>query len=658
MNDYPNTQVISGTENLDEQAFFNAFFYATVAEREGLLRFAEASQAPAWSWSLAYNLARTGDTLASQAYADLIATALNQGEVTRLELSDWFQENEPRLELFVTPLKPPSGYTGSYLLEVRGPGSAFIRLLETPGAYQTLVLESGFDFVQAPLAGSVIADFTRDGIQEAAIFYDPPYSLTLDNPQVFSLGLPISDTLNFRPSDEPFLVGIDYPNTWKAVKNEMEGSDLQFESRMFPACPVTVRRTYHWDGSFFTFVDASYEVKPDPTTFSLCRYLVDQAANLWGPQAAIQIMVPLMDEWPPEQDENGEPFPADAQDEWRFRLGIYHALLGESEAAIETMTGIVEQPITPSSRYIAQAAAFLESYTQPEDIYRACLNAPFCSPTQAMDYLLNQHPLPTDTDPVDFLTDQGAVLRARGFFDFDKDGQAERWISLRHRPLEKLELWILAQEKEGVKGLFAGNLETDAPQLSYLDETSVPPVVLLGGGEPFMLLRDPDTAEPYLYYPEPQAQFYPNRFQLAVDDLGLRLLAGENPETILAGLLALPSGSSLPCRISWTCDSYYYYLGLAYELAGDKINAAATYKLLWDNYSKSPFTTLARLKLEPSLPTPVPAPTETPTVTPTPPQTPTFAPTATSALQLTPTAGPSPTPTLTFTPFPTNTPYP
>jgi hypothetical protein len=147
-------------------------------------------------------------------------------------------------------------------------------------------------------------------------------------------------------------------------------------------------------------------------------------------------------------------------------------------------------------------------------------------------------------------------------------------------------------------------------------------------------------------------QFYPNRFQLAVDDLGRRLLAGENPEAILDGMLALPSGSSLPCRISWTCDSYYYYLGLAYELAGNKIQAAATYKLLWDNYSKSPFTTLARLKLEPSLATPIPMSTETPTATPTPPPTPTFAPT--------PTGGPSPTPSITptFEPFISPTPYP
>jgi len=276
-----------------------------------------------------------------------------------------------------------------------------------------------------------------------------------------------------------------------------------------------------------------------------------------------------------------------------------------------------------------------------------------------MDYLLNLHPLPQGKDPADFLTEQGAVLRARGFFDFDKDGQAERWVSLRHRPLEKLELWILAPEKEGIKGLFGGNLETDAPQLSYLDDTSVPPVVLLGGGEPFMLLRDPDTAEPYLYYPD-LPQFYPNRFQLAVEDLGLRLLSGEKPETILDGLLALPSGSSLPCRISWTCDMYYYYLGLAYELAGDKIEATAMYKLLWDNYSKSPFTTLARLKLEPSLATPTPAPTETPTVTPTPPPAPTIAQTPTSALLLTPTGGPTPTPSITptFEPFISPTPYP
>jgi hypothetical protein len=671
MNDFPNTQVMSDTESLDQQAFFDSFFYATVAEREGLLRFPKASQASPWSWSLAYNLARTGEPQAGQAYADLIGAALNQGEVTSKELSEWFHENEPRLELVVTPLKAPSGYSGSNLIEVRGPGSAFIHLLETPGSYRAQVLSSDFNFVRAPQAGTVLADFTRDGAQELAVFYDPPYSLTVENPQVFNLGKVVSDTLQFRPSDDAFLVGIDFPNQWKAVMNSQGGSDLQFESRMFPACPVTVRRTYHWDGNFFTFTDASYAVKPDPTTFPLCRYLVDQAANLWGPEAAIQIMEPLLDDWPPAQDESGQPFLADTADEWRFRLGIYHALLGESDQAIQYMTEIVTDPSDPASRYLAPAAAFLEAYQEPEDNYRACLPAPFCDPQRAMEYLLNQAEIPEGMDPIKFLTDQGAVMRAQGFFDFDNDGQGERWFTLRHRPLEKLDFWILAPQKEGIKGLFAGYLESDAPQLSYLDEETFPPIVLINGADPFQLLRDPDTAEPYLFYPD-LPDFYPNRFQEPVDELGRRLLAGEDPEIIRDALLALVRDLGLMCKASWTCDSYYYYLGLAYELAGDKTDAVATYKLLWDNYSKSPFTTLARLKLESTLatPTPVASPTPTatttPTITPTLPATPTATLTPTTSPTVSATAGPSPTPTRTATPgsyvvstpIPTINPYP
>ena len=668
MNDYPNTLLITGTGGLSDDAYYDSFFYATVAEREALLRFNDAPQQPRWTWSLAYNLARTGDPLAGQAYADLITKALNQGEIEPDELVDWFQENEPRLELRLTPLKPPTGFTGSYLLEVRGPGSAFMRLLETPGAYQTLVLTSGFDFPNAPAAGTVVSDLTGDGFDELAIAYDPPYTLTLENPLVFSLGEVITPTLDFRPSDDPFKVGIEFSNTWTAANNEKGSNDLVFESRFFPACPVTVRREYSWDGNHFTFVQAEYDVNPQPMTFSLCRYLVDHAASQWGPQAAIQIMEPLLGDWPPETDENGDPYPADAKDEWRYRLGVYHALLGEIEAAGEYFSGIVEQPTVPDSRFIEPAQAFLDAYQQPEDIYKACLPSAFCSPTQAMDYLLNQYPLPAGQDPVKFLTDNGMVLRAQGFFDFDLDGQGERWITLRHRPLEKLEFWILAPEKDGVKGLVWGNLDTNAPNLSYLDDEQIPPIVLSNGTDPFMLLRDSDTAEPYLFYPE-LPKFYPNRFQNRVDELGNQLLSGEDPEEIRDELLDVIEELGLPCKVTWTCDSYYYYLGLAYELAGNDRLATETYKLLWDNYSKSPFTTLARLKLTPTIlpptatPTITPTPTLTPTPTATPTSTPTPTPTLTPTLARTVTPGPSPTPTATSagTPYPhysTPTPYP
>ena len=101
-------------------------------------------------------------------------------------------------------------------------------------------------------------------------------------------------------------------------------------------------------------------------------------------------------------------------------------------------------------------------------------------------------------------------------------------------------------------------------------------------------------------------------------------------------------------------------LGLVSELAGYERNAVDANLTLWREYSKSPFTTMARLKLEgiaipaPAVPTYTITPSGTfipiptiPGVTPTP--TPTGA-----TPTLTPT-GPTPTPTPTETP---GTPYP
>jgi hypothetical protein len=107
------------------------------------------------------------------------------------------------------------------------------------------------------------------------------------------------------------------------------------------------------------------------------------------------------------------------------------------------------------------------------------------------------------------------------------------------------------------------------------------------------------------------------------------------------------------CRGTWTCDEYFYMLGLASELTGDQKAAIDTYLTLWQDYDKSPFTTMARLKLIGLLNTPTP--TLTPTTTPTIP------------LAATPTAtGPAPTvlpPTHSATPpatqvIPSEVPYP
>ena len=155
----------------------------------------------------------------------------------------------------------------------------------------------------------------------------------------------------------------------------------------------------------------------------------------------------------------------------------------------------------------------------------------------------------------------------------------------------------------------------------------------------FTVERLPGTLEPYLRTVDLPKTF-PDRFNQPLKADIQDLLIGEDPKTIQKQLLGLQSSPGLLCRGTWTCDEYLYMLGLASELAGDQKTAIDTYLSLWQDYDKSPFTTMARLKLVGLLNTPTP--TLTPTSTPTLP------------LAATPTAtGPAPTfppPTLAITP--------
>ena len=94
--------------------------------------------------------------------------------------------------------------------------------------------------------------------------------------------------------------------------------------------------------------------------------------------------------------------------------------------------------------------------------------------------------------------------------------------------------------------------------------------------------------------------------------------------------------------------------------SGEQGSAIDEYLWVWRNYGSSPYTTMARLKLDyfplptytrTPVPTKTPAPTRTPTLSPTP--TNTRTPTATNTP--TATSTPTQTPTATFTSTPTET---
>lgn len=646
---YPNTlsQKARGDDNA---AYYAAFSYAVVAQKEALLRFPDAPEANQWRWGLAYDLARTSDPSAGQQYASLIAQALNRGEVNVRQLGTWFQTREPRLGLNVIELKPISGYLSSYLLQVRGEGSAFIWLLETTGAFQTHVLTSDFDFVKAPKAYSVISDLTGDGNEEIAIYHSSITGNTImTTPRVFSLTQMPAKELQFVPSQGTYDIGTDYVNYWAVTQDTSGSNDLQFRGNAFPACPVTIKRTYHWNGEAFELTNKQFDVTPPAAdNLGICQTIVDHAANFWGPEATIQIMETLLPEWPPAVDEQGNPLPPDALDEWRYRLGIYQALTGDQQGAVQTLQAIYDNPSSVNSNWVIPAKKFLDLYQKPDDIYNACVQAEFCNPADAIRYLIGTLSADQSPDALQFLWQSGVTLGASGYYDFDQDGESERWFTVKYHPGEKLEFWILAPSKSGVHALLVTSIDSTRPELSLQPDTQ-PAVIWLDSTVAFSMQRDPDTLVPYLTY-YPLQYVWPNRFLEGLQSAEQELFSGTDPAQVSTELLNLQDNPGLLCKPYWTCDPYYYLLGLSSELAGEERQAVSAYLYLWWNYSKSPFTTMSRLKLV----------TGATFLTGTPPVTFTPAPSQTTTP---PTSGtqPASTPTVTPTPSPTPetpTPYP
>lgn len=660
MEDYPNTLPLDARGE-DNQAYYAAFRFSALAQKEALLRFPDSGYARGWEWGLAFNLARMADYKAGDHYRDLIVKGLNNGETDLSNLYIWFNTQEPRLDLYMLNLSAPAGYIGSYLLEIRGEGGAFIWLLETDQAYRAYTLVSQFDYVNSTQASWVVANLdgvTANGDEIAIYFSTPESKKDLDPPRIFSLDQIPPRELPFIPEHSIFNLGMDYKNYWAIVPDHQAGKDLLFRSTVFPACAVTIERQYHWDGNNFVLVRSSYSVADNPITLAYCDLAAKHAANTWGSEAVIAIMEPLLDLWPPEKTIEGLAYSPEAYDEWRYRLAIAYALNGQRDQALELFEAIIDSPAVPRSNWIQPAIDFQNNYKGEQDLYQACVLTTFCQPAQALDRLLRASE--DALDIIAYLRDSDVKLTGSGYFDFDQDGETERWISVQHRPREKPEFWILALYRDGLKGLRVTQVETNPPAFEILDEAFIAeqdlhlqPAIFIDGKFAFHMERMPETQFPFLT-PVSLRQEYPDRYLSALETIEQAFFAGETPKQTQKDLQALAVYPGLLCVNTWSCDSYYYLLGLASELAGDERAAVDAYHRLWSDYSRSPYTTLARLKLSGGVlltSTPTLTPTATLTLTPTITLTPTPTVTGTP-----PTS--TPTPTLTYTPDPNATPTP
>ncbi len=654
LENYPNT-LLARERGADNAGYYAAFYPATIAQREALLRFPNSPQADRWRWDLAYNLARLGDERSVERYALLIQEALNEGGVSIDGLANWFSEIEPRLQLDLREISSTSSGDKGWMARLDGAGSALLYITQQLVDFRVTPVASRFDFIDRPEYASLAGDLTGDGLDEILLY---PLEPSQELPMVFNLASLPPEQLDFHPSSASFIVGTDYTAQWWVESPGSGAPELVFSTELFPACPLKLERRFAWDGEWLQPLGNAYTLSPIPQTLSFCRYVVDHATSLWEPETAAELTEALLPDWPPASDENGKPFPVDERDRWRFRLGVYRAAAGQAEQARQVLQDLIENPSVANSAWPAKAQSFLSTADNASNgIYTACLQAEFCQPAWALMQLANSLEADDHTALLRHLWEAGVRQRASGYFDFDGDQQDELWLTVQHRPGEIIEFWIFFITEHHLWALTLGEVQSSRPTLEIYQEGE-PPSILLENNRAFHVLRLEADRAPYLQ-PVELPRFYPNRFNLALEPLIDELLDGGAPAQVQRRLQALQDSPGLLCVGDWSCDRYYYLLGLAAELAGDKTAAIDSYLWVWRNHSRSPYTTLARLKLSGAALAPTatqtPLISETPTITPTP-GTPTPTVTGTP-----PTATVTPTPTETENPYPfgfTDTPVP
>ena len=638
-----------------------SFLALAYAEGEALLHFPQAADAINWHWDRAYNFLRIKDSRGIRIYSDLIQSAIASGQVRLSDLPAWFALYETRLTLQFSSLPPQPGELGRGVIEIIGEGSAYLWLIEDPIGTRIFPILDDIDFNQPHKNAFLYDELNGIDTPELVIYRRSTPGLTLMLlPHIFDLTvsppveLPIAEQV-------PVDFGLE-PQTQVDVIDQSQGNNtLLVTNTLLPACPVQVTQEFHWSEDHFVASPFNYELSPVSDLTAYCETVLNVASTNWGPDPSIIVAHTMLDFWPPDVDTQGRPYPVDALDKLRYRLGIFYALDNQSSVAINELSDLIDTSVAPQSTWVTYADQFLRDYQVPADLYIACQQVDLCNLRDAFQAMLKMSNSTDFDQAISYLQLHGVAISSSGVMDFNLDGQAERWLIIQPKPQAKLEFWILYLAQSQVRALFVQLFEAGESLPYFHQPAGNTPVIQfeLHTGFVFSYLPASDTAFIQwvdVEYSRPTIIL--DGYQQALDDL----IAGYTLPVIRDRLISLYNSPRFAgdCIAFDICDQFHYTLALVYDLLGESGDAIDQYLWVWRNYSKSSYAVMARLKLNYfPLPTytrtPVPsrttAPTRTQTSTRT--STPTDTQTATSTVEstVTPTSTASPTATETQTPL-------
>ena len=633
----------------------DSFRASAYADGEANLRFPRSLDATLWRWDRAYNLVRINNPLGVALYSDLIASAISSGQVRSNDLPSWFSSYETRLKLQISPLPPQPGELGRELIEIIGEGSAFLWLVENPSGTSIYPLLNDINYDQPHENAYLYDELTGDASPELVIYRrNTPGTTLLVPPRLFDLSvtppveLPVQDQL-------PMDFGLEPQTEAEIVTNAQGGNILRLRFILLPACPAYVIQDYAWNGNNFTPTPLQYELKPVTGLTAYCGVVFDEATSGWGPDPSIIVAKAMLGVWPPETDIQGHPYPADAYDQLRYRLGVLYALAGEPSEAMRVMSEIIDTPVVPDSSWVTLAQAFVRAYHGSNDLFTTCQQAQYCNLRDALRAVVKNSATEDPTQALEFLQAHGVIIRSSGLFDFDKEGQTERWMIIQPKAEAKLEFWILSRMQTGVQAVFVQVFEAGESLPFYHEPAGSIPVIQLELHKGFVFKRLPDTQEAYIQFVDVEYS-RPTIIRDGYEKALNALMTGTDPVTIRDTLLELYKSPRFmgDCIAFNVCDQFHYTLGLVYDLIGEEGNAIDQYLWVWRNYGKSSYALMARVKLN-YFPLPTYTRTPIPTSTSIPTRTPTATRTTTNTLTPTPTVSPTITVTPTDTVIPTST---
>ena len=591
---------------------------------DALAHFPDDLRADRWRWKLPYYMALSGEAEeATHLYIDLISQALNEQGVTVAELPGWFQSGEltptyltQSFELEVNPITlvdKSAAYlvAGGSLGEIDTPGSVCLLAVQDQNGFVVYQLHDGFDSfgffptLRNPSDCSA-RDVTGDGNAEIVVNHYSGGHVGLTEITVLGITQLPPKLMPFYPQQDNRLALWDgWINDYPVVagREQLEaGVALGF-------CEEYGLSRYQWNSQWFEITSGQVvfsegfaggdDALPD------CPGLIGKYVRDLKAREAAEAFQAAYAAYAPTLKSQRE-----ALDELRVRQGLYSAYAGDFETARAVFNEIVQAPAVSNSAWIQPAQDFLLAFEAPADLLAACLKV-----TAACEYdvalsatvatALAETPLAQLTGA---LRTAGVQITAEGWFDFDADGNDERWFDAMLPDAMEPELWIAATYGGVTKALLVGPRPVPDSTFAYLNVDQPEILTDLGNGQTLEVVRHPLTGEPFavvrnIEAPEPAVETL-GRFR----ELRERLIQGDAPASIYAQLLEIDQAApTCPFEVAqstdtsviyYDCAAYRYTLALAAELAGQEREALAFYQAVLNDYPDSTFAELARARLD------------------------------------------------------------